>query len=107
MKVQIKYKQLLHATPLLRRLYNEPLPIKTSYDIYNLIQYINPFLAHFDSEHKKMPMGTDSDIELEKLLEQDIEVEKVHIRLQDGVKISPYELECLLVFTDIEVDHNA
>lgn len=104
--MKITLRKLVNSIPALRRLYEQPLPLKTSYEVYQMIeQKINPKLAFFDDKRTEIQKRADNnDIELNKLLDEtvDLDIEKIHINIEDNINISPADLEYLMTFISIE-----
>ena len=104
--MRITLGQLVNTVPALRRLYAQELPVKTSYQVYQMIeQKINPKLAFFDDKRLEIQKRADhNDSELESLLKEevDLDIQKIHINIEDNINISPADLAALLPFIDLE-----
>lgn len=94
-----KLGNIVNAVSALKKLAQQDLPLKVSYNIYKLVNVFNEHLSYFDDNREKIAQLADNqDRELEELLDTDIEIkefQKVKVSLDTNVKLSAMDLMML------------
>lgn len=95
----IRLENIVNAVSALRKLASQDLSLKTSYNIYKLVNSFNEHLSYFDDNREKIAeLADNQDEELESLLQTEVEIkdfQKVKVNLNEKVNMSAMDLMVL------------
>lgn len=100
--MKIKMSELLDAVQPMNKLIGAELPLKTAHKITLLVDKLNPHIGFFNKRKDTIPQGEEGQEKFRELLDYEVELdaEPVEISIEENVRLSASDINCLKPFVN-------